>query len=170
MRERSSAQPRPARTIIAVTQCICPGALRRFHRRHQQHLHAQPSSQGGAGRSQTGQDSLVIRPHAQHANGLLLLEHRLHQLTLDVDSPRIGAIQVANQFLIGRGNLKRMMRDQLQKLLGLGFQTGGPGASRSGLPEQLEAAAPPPQKAHYDSTTVKYRTNKRSCHDRHRPI
>ena len=66
-----------------------------------------------------------MRPHAQHANGLLLLEHRLHQLTLDVDSPRIGAIQVPNQFLIGWGNLKRIMGDQLQKLLGLRLKTGG---------------------------------------------
>jgi hypothetical protein len=49
-----------------------------------------------------------MRPHSEHTHYLLLLEHFVHEAMLDIDTPRIGALEITDQLLERRGILKRI--------------------------------------------------------------
>src|SRR5258706_16384956 len=44
---------------------------------------------------------------------------------LDIDAARIGAVEIADQFLVGRGSAKRIHRQEVKQGLRLVFQTAG---------------------------------------------
>lgn len=52
---------------------------------------------------------LVVRPHTEHFDRLDVLKNLIDESVLNVDPPRVGARQVADELLIGRGCLKRIL-------------------------------------------------------------
>lgn len=70
------------------------------------------------GVSQEPPGSFVVRPHAQYTHGALLLEYFVDETVLDVDSARIGSVEVSYELLVGRRILKWIDSQDFEKLLG----------------------------------------------------
>jgi hypothetical protein len=54
------------------------------------------------GVSQEPSSSFVVRPHAQYTHGALFLEYFVDETALDVDSARIGSVEISYELLAGR--------------------------------------------------------------------
>lgn len=65
--------------------------------------------------------SLVVAPHPQHLDDLLVLYHLVDQPVLDVDASRVRAAQVAHELLIARGRGERVLLEQREQLGGFGL-------------------------------------------------
>lgn len=59
----------------------------------------------------------VVGPHAQHPNSFFVREDLIDEVALDVDAPRTGAGQVADQLFAGRRVLERIDRQDGEKRL-----------------------------------------------------
>ena len=66
----------------------------------------------------------VVGPHAQHPNSSFLGEDFIDEAMLDIDAPRIGPGQISDQFFVGGRVLERIDRQDGQKFLSLGLETG----------------------------------------------
>ena len=65
-----------------------------------------------------------MRPHAQNANGALLLENLVDKAMLNVDAPRIRTVKIADRLLVKRRILERSHRQDFKQRLRLGLQPG----------------------------------------------
>lgn len=65
----------------------------------------------------------VVGPHAQHPNGFFVREDFIDEVALDVDAPRTGAVQVADQLFIGGRVLERIDRQDGEKRLCFCFES-----------------------------------------------
>jgi hypothetical protein len=54
-----------------------------------------------------------------------LLEHLIHEPVMNIDPPRIGAVKITDKLLEGRRILKRIIGEDLEKLLRLRLQARG---------------------------------------------
>lgn len=67
----------------------------------------------------------VMRPHAKHANNTLLRKDFIHETMLDVDAPRIGTGQIADQLFVRRRSLKRIGGEHSEQFQRFWLQAGG---------------------------------------------
>nr|DAN29230.1 MAG TPA: hypothetical protein [Caudoviricetes sp.] len=58
-----------------------------------------------------------MRPHTDNLNGLLFFQNLIHQTMLNIEPPRICALQAAAQFLIRWRILKRILLKNLNERL-----------------------------------------------------
>lgn len=63
----------------------------------------------------------IVAPHADYFDYTRFLNDLINQTMLDVDSARIGAFQIAKEFLIGRRRLIRIVGKDAKQRLRLGF-------------------------------------------------
>src|SRR5665647_1328631 len=68
---------------------------------------------------------LVVGPHPQHLDNALIGEDLVDQAMLDVDPPREGTAQVADELLERRRGLELVLLQDVEERLGLRLQTGG---------------------------------------------
>ena len=67
---------------------------------------------------------LIVRPHANNFNGAFIFENLINETVLDVDSTRICALQIANQFLDWWGILEGIQFDYFKQSLDLRTEVG----------------------------------------------
>src|SRR5450759_1641811 len=68
---------------------------------------------------------LVVGPHPEHLDDVLVGQDLVDQAVLDVDAPGKGALQVADELLVRRRRLERVLLEHLEERLGFRLQTGG---------------------------------------------
>src|SRR5437867_12251822 len=68
--------------------------------------------------------SLVVRPHANHLDDALLLQHLVYEPVLNIDTTRICSGQVANEFLKRWNLLKGIGCEDVEEQLNLGSKSG----------------------------------------------
>jgi len=64
-------------------------------------------------------------PKPKDSNGTLFHKNFIHKAVLNIDSPRVGARQIADQLFVGRRILERVIRDYVEKRLCLCLESCG---------------------------------------------
>lgn len=67
--------------------------------------------------------SLVMCPHANDLDDVLLRKNLVHESMLDVYPARIGTGQISDELLVWRRCLKRIDFENLEESFGFGFQS-----------------------------------------------
>ena len=60
-------------------------------------------------------DLVVVRPEAEDFDGAFFQQDLVHEAVLDIDASGIGAGKVADQFFVGRGDLKRVFLEDFKQ-------------------------------------------------------
>ena len=94
-------------------------------REHRQLGHAATGPRGLSRQGPSGPCRLfIVRPHANDFDRPDVLKHLIDEAVLDIDASRIGAGQIADQFLIGRGRLKRILSEDCEERFRFGLEAG----------------------------------------------
>jgi hypothetical protein len=63
-------------------------------------------------------------PHSDDFHGFEVIQNLVNQSVLDIDSSRVCAGQIAEQFFVGRGIVVGIFFEDFKQAFGLGFQPG----------------------------------------------
>ena len=69
--------------------------------------------------------SFVMRPHPENLDGPFGIIDLIHQTVLDVDTAGVGTGQIPDELLAGWWGLERILGDDVEQTLGLGFEIRG---------------------------------------------
>jgi hypothetical protein len=67
--------------------------------------------------------SLIMRPHAQDFDDSLFFKNLINKPVLDVNTARVGACQITNQFFVRRRILIRIAANYIEQVLRLVFES-----------------------------------------------